>query len=369
MRDALAERLLAEVMGWSPEDVARERPSLQAMATYKYDQYQQFSPGMRFVESLAVWLGNFETLEERHVAYEFVKRSLVFISAAEIRHLVSIAYPDHIRPILLREAASLLSIPEYQVGKIANSTEFKVLRRKSLFLGLSDGAHIDDFRRVSGLSNEQVHVDYQMEDKTAGDLGTKLRQDIEALTVQPKDAGETSFELVFLLNDFSGSSDTLLREEDGKVQGKVARAMDGVVRWQQQQPPLVAKGAKVFVILYVATQTALRNLRQHLSSLCPSEWPRCEVEAMYVLNDDIRVTPLNNPQFDAILMKYYDPQIMDAHLRKGSSDVIHGYAGCSLPVVLSHNTPNNSVYLLWASKPNLRTHALFPRVSRHREDV
>jgi len=37
MRDALAERLLAEIMGWSPEDVARERPSLQAMATYKYD--------------------------------------------------------------------------------------------------------------------------------------------------------------------------------------------------------------------------------------------------------------------------------------------------------------------------------------------
>ena len=56
MRDALAERLLANVMAWSPTDVARERPILQALALLKYDEYQQFSPGMRFVESLALWL-------------------------------------------------------------------------------------------------------------------------------------------------------------------------------------------------------------------------------------------------------------------------------------------------------------------------
>jgi len=54
MRDALAERLLANVMKWTPEDVALERPVLQALAALKYDEYQQFSPGMRFVESLAL---------------------------------------------------------------------------------------------------------------------------------------------------------------------------------------------------------------------------------------------------------------------------------------------------------------------------
>ena len=30
MREALAERLLAQVMSWTPEDVANERPLLQA---------------------------------------------------------------------------------------------------------------------------------------------------------------------------------------------------------------------------------------------------------------------------------------------------------------------------------------------------
>jgi len=56
MKDALAEQLLATVLGWKPSDVAKERPVLQAMASLKYDEYEQFSPGLRFLESLALWL-------------------------------------------------------------------------------------------------------------------------------------------------------------------------------------------------------------------------------------------------------------------------------------------------------------------------
>jgi len=325
---------------------------------------------MRFVESLAVWLDNFETVEERRFAYDFIKRRLVFISEAEMRHLVSIAYPDVIHPILLREAASLLSVPDFQVSKIASSTEFKLLCRKSLFLGLSDGAHIDEFRRASGLSNEQVHVDYRIEDKTAEDLGIKLRQDIQALTGSSEDAGEASFEMVFLLNDFSASGDTLLRKEDGKPMGKLVRAMDSIVGLQRQEPPLISReGAKVFVVLYIATERAMQNLSQRLPDLRSASWPHCEVKPVYVVRDDIRISPESDPEFYEMLVKYYDSQIMDSHLKKGGADVICGYAGCALPVVLAHNTPNNSVHLLWANKPGLRTKALFPRVSRHWEDI
>jgi len=134
MREALAERLLAQVMGWTSENVAAERPLLQAMAALKYDEYQQYAPGMRFVESLALWLSQFVTSEERQKAYEFVKSRLVFISAAEMAHLVSIAYPDHIRPLLIRKAAEALSVPDTFVRRIANSKEYRTLRRQCLFL-------------------------------------------------------------------------------------------------------------------------------------------------------------------------------------------------------------------------------------------
>ena len=80
MREALAERLLAEVMHWSPEDVAEERSILQALASYKYDAYQQFSAGMHFIESLASWLTNFTEYGERYDAYNFIKNRLIFIS-------------------------------------------------------------------------------------------------------------------------------------------------------------------------------------------------------------------------------------------------------------------------------------------------
>ncbi len=79
MRDALAERLLANVMEWTPRTSLASGPS-SGLAAFKYDEYQQFSPGMRFVESLALWLEQF-TEDERKTAYEFVLSRLVFLSA------------------------------------------------------------------------------------------------------------------------------------------------------------------------------------------------------------------------------------------------------------------------------------------------
>ena len=59
MRDELAENLLAKVMAWSDEEKARERALLQDLARYKFDEYQQYAPGRRFIESLALWLRQF----------------------------------------------------------------------------------------------------------------------------------------------------------------------------------------------------------------------------------------------------------------------------------------------------------------------
>src|SRR5437868_4274151 len=109
MKDALAEKLLAHVLDWNAEDVARERPILQAMAAFKYDGYEQFSPGMRYVESLARWLSQFEKAD-RQVAYEFIKTRLVCCSAEEMTHLVETAYPDYIRPLLLQKVAKEQSL-------------------------------------------------------------------------------------------------------------------------------------------------------------------------------------------------------------------------------------------------------------------
>ena len=59
-----------------------------------------------------------------------------------------------------------------------------------------------------------------------------------------------------------------------------------------------------------------------------------------------------------LLHKYYDSSIEDEHKGK----VLHGYADCGLPLVLTHNTPNNSLFLLWERE---KTKPLFPRFQRH----
>ena len=38
-------------------------------------------------------------------------------------------------------------------------------------------------------------------------------------------------------------------------------------------------------------------------------------------------------------------------MKKGGKDAHFGFGECGLPLVLDHNTPNNSLALLWAETP------------------
>jgi len=64
------------------------------------------------------------------------------------------------------------------------------------------------------------------------------------------------------------------------------------------------------------------------------------------------------------MSEYYDEDIQDKHTRQGGSDVKLGFGSCALPLILHHNTPNNSVPILW-SYENLKFQGLFPRIPRH----
>src|SRR4051794_15704970 len=102
MRDQNAQALLARVMGWQEQaPVLQHVPTLQLLSLYKYDEYQQFGPGKRFIESLALWLDQFDAAD-REAALRFVMHHLIFFSDAEMSHLVQMAYPDLITPERMR---------------------------------------------------------------------------------------------------------------------------------------------------------------------------------------------------------------------------------------------------------------------------
>jgi len=370
MRDALAERLLAAVMEWTPEDVARERPTLQTMASYKYDEYQQFSPGMRFVESLALWLSQFITCEERQIAYNFIRERLIFYSSAEMNHLISITYPDYIRPILLSRAAQLMQIPEKYIMRIAGSMEYRKIRRQSIYLGLSDGAQIDVFRRCNQeLSHEQISQVYDISPDKAQDMLNNLSNDLERII--GGSASGCLFREVFLLDDFSASGISYLREDSaGIYSGKIGNFYKGLLDSTSGISKLVhIDDLSIHVVLYMTTQRAKSYLENMLTEMLRGRNIHSSISVVQLLKNDISVARPTDSKFLDLIDYYYDPDVEDIHTRKGGSDVKLGFASCGLPLVLSHNTPNNSVFLLWANPDTCSIRGLFPRISRHRDDL
>jgi len=223
MQDALAQRILAAVMGWKEDRLLQEQDVLQTLAQYKYDSYEQFEPGVKFVESLAVWLNQFDQAD-RESAYRFVREHLVFISATEMGHLVRSVYPDQIRPIVRNSAAEVLRCSRFALRHIESSSAFRMLLRRSLFLGLSDGARIDLFRRsTEQLDNEQVHPAYEISDEKLIEMGRELS---EALAGSG-DGVSSTFRFLFLLDDFAGTGTTMLRKKlDGTWTGRLKKVSD-----------------------------------------------------------------------------------------------------------------------------------------------
>ena len=367
MRDRLASRLLARVMGWDPETLAAERPVLQALASYKYDSYQQFAPGMRFVASLAVWLNQLDP-EDRPAAYEFARRRLVFVSGSEIEHLVGVAFRDHVRPFLIKTAAERAGLSRYAVGPIVASQKYRRVLRETLYLGLSDGARVDVFRRsgAPGVVHEQVAATYQLSSEKASDMRAELASDLEA------DLADAQFKTVVLLDDFSASGKSYLRRDvDGAYKGKVARVLKSLfeANGEFRRTGLVdPDDVRVCLLLYVATNVARGRLEELVH-----EWLEAhgrtetvfEVIVVQTIPDQVRVTAERDPELLPILERHGEEIEVDRHHQEGRHERPYlGFDEGALPVVLVHNTPNNSVRLLWQDEGDVR--GLFPRVSRHK---
>lgn len=369
MKKELAEALLAKIMDWSDREKAQERARLETFASYKYDEYQQFSPGRRFIESLALWLGQFQPGDERRAAYDFVSRRLIFFSASEINHLVELTFPTVIRPKLIAKACKRSGVSTERIKAAVATIEYRTLHRRTLYLGMSDGAHTDWFRRANPtISNEQVFHAYDVsEGKTANMLG-KLRKDLTKMTGAPPEGEAALFENVILLDDFtaSGTSAIRLNEETREWEGKIPTIIENLCNLDHLGG-CVVNGVSVTIIAYIASDQAVDHIQALLPKL-PFAKGTVEFQVVCELGPNVPLDETRDAAFFAIMAedRYFDQEADDEHGAIGGTTKRYGYANGRLPVVLAHNTPNNSVYLLWAEDVHA-VRGLFPRVSRHRK--
>jgi hypothetical protein len=356
VKDKLAEEILAHVMGWDSAQVAEVGVELQMLAEHKYDSYEGYRPGVKFLENLGAWLHQFESDEDRQTALRFVREQLVFISSAELDHLIETVYPDSIRPMLIRMTASRLGCSPYAVKQIVEDPLFGALQRKLLILGLSDGARIDRLRRSAPpLSHEQIFLASDIPPETSESAVTKLREALK------DDAAQ--FEHVLLVDDFYGSGYTLIRpDEDGgeAFKGRLWKAHERLET--MKTAGVAAESATASILVYVASADARHHVESHLKA-AGLDW---ELDVVLELRADLKVS-------DGTLAKICEWHYDDALIDSSKPDRCPmGYRGGALPLVLPHNTPNNSIGVLWADttdrEGSLQRRGLFPRYERHRED-
>lgn len=354
MNQDLALKVLSQIMNWQDERAREEFRWLRLMARLKYDGYRDFQAGMRFIESLATWLQQF-TPAERETAYEFVRRTLVYIGPGEMQRLVEQFYPRTVRDRLIRTVAAERGIPTYRVLADADArSAVERLRRQTLFMGLSDGARIDTVRHanVGFISNEQLVLATQVDKDKWIDLLSNLRSDLS----DP----EARFRLVYLIDDFAGTGTSFLRydEDKKKWKGKLVRFRESV-----EGATAALEGDRIFapewelcVHHYVGSAAAADSIGQRQEAarkeLDGDGWARAvHVSFGTILPADLPINAINgrHEEFIKLAQTYYDPKLRTKHTDVGGvTHLALGYGGCGLPLVLDHNTPNNAVALLWA---------------------
>jgi hypothetical protein len=357
MDDNKGLKILDATLKFGAEEARTEFQWLKMMAEIKYDDYRDFLPGMRFLENLAAWLQQFEDLAERREAYALLRRRLIYISPPEMQRLVELFYPCVIERRLIEMIAARRGIPKYMVhvDKAARS-DFLRLRRRTLILGLSDGARIDILRHstVGLLSNEQFVVQTQTDRFKWSSLLKDLRK------AQPEDS-DAAFELIVLVDDFVGTGSSFLRydEEEKHWTGKLCKflaslgdALDTV--------PVVREGWKLCIHHYLGTERASQQIvereRNAIASNCKEVPVKTPSHYSFgaIVAQDVCISGANpdHAALVALTQKYYNPKIQTKSTDVGGVKHLGlGYGGCALPLILHHNTPNNSLALLWADTP------------------
>lgn len=420
MNRELAHRLLENILPnppWDEKQVQTLLRDLDVLAEHKYNFYEVYQPGRLFFENLYLWLSSFKE-EERTAAIDFLRKDLIFVSREEFQQLAQVLYRDKIHQRHLDLAAERAGLPRHRVAALADCPATQRIKRASLYVALSDGARIDYFRRQNlSISNEQVLPTYQLNSNKAENLVAELAKVA---------GDGSRFECIFLIDDFCGSGRTLLREyvrarvgeslppltippqlrayvsydEENReltltysgsvtshlenellslcasrlytdamrelvsrhragqteLTGSLVRIAEGLL------PGLLAPGGRVFLCPLLITQYALDRLRPLIPRL-PSQLKELEILPGAVLPDAARILPPSDSGSSemgiaTLCENHYSDDYGDEH----TGSIKYGYDNCGLPIVLHHNTPNNSIYLLWSRKMGK---PLFMRFERH----
>lgn len=264
-----------------------------------------------------------------------------------------------------------MRIPPYKINGIKKSETYKREKRLALFIGLSDGAHMDVVRRVGGLSNEQVLTNYYPDKDKLEDMRKELLNDS---LLKELDESDRKFNSLYLIDDFTASGTSFIRKDTDQYKGKLTKIIDKFFnsKVNETSRELLLPNVDIHIIFCLATQCAISHIENLLSEFIKSrgleERISFDVRCVQIIPnrvaDEIKI---DTTLVDIIKKEKY---INKKNVGTKSYKVGHGeqeyfgYGDGALPLVLSHNTPNNSILVLWQDDDD-HYPSLFPRINRH----
>ena len=286
-------------------------------------------------------------------------------------YLITLLYKKCVSSALALKTAQKMEIPPYRINEIKKSVDYKREKRLSLFIGLSDGAHMDVVRRVGGLSNEQVLTNYYPDNDKLVDMKNELLSDS---LLKELDESAKKFNSLYLIDDFTASGTSFIRKDIDQYKGKLTKIIDKFFKPNDNEVcrELFFQNVDVHIIFCLATECAILHinelLREYIKSLGLEERIGFDVRCVQKIPNGVADEIKNDTTLVDIIKK--EKYINKKNVGTKSYKVGHGeqeyfgYGDGALPLVLSHNTPNNSILVLWQDDDD-NYPSLFPRINRH----
>jgi len=355
MNEKVTQKIIKIAQSTGINDQVEKLNCLAFMAEYKYDHYEMFQPGGRFFDHFERWLKQFD-IEDRKVAVEMLCDRLVFVSQREMQELAHYLYYNVIVPKIFKLIIKKEKLAPYACRTVFDQF-FKPYLRKTLFMGLSDSARIDYFRRHHiELSQEQVIPYYRSQHD---DYADKLRKE----TGDP----EAKFQRVILVDDFTASGYTLLhQDDDGTLKGSLMRVLDS-------HKTIIESADSILIAYYIASRQAIEHVETLIEKI-PAYANKTQFVTAMCLELENTVKPQEgepplNAKIRELCNKYYDETFENVNRRKGGN-IRMGFGGSGLMFSMHSNTPNNSIYILWLDQDEIENkkpfYPLFKRIDRHR---
>ena len=257
-----------------------------------------------------------------------------------------------------------------------------------MVIGLSDGAHTDILRRSAGFSNEQVLTNYYPDGKKLKDMLDDLRNDTKLNGIE-----NPYFRSIFLIDDFTASGKSFVRYDNKaeKFKGKLSKIIDQLCAENIEPTEEEKKEGKkeelhlsyllnpnqqeihIDILFCIATSKAETNIRKSLDDFLEKRGynkVKYHIHVVQTLDEKLSTDITGDPDLMKVLEKpqYFHQSLKDdkAYNVGSTAKPYLGFDECALPVVLSHNTPNNSLPILWQdTDDDNQFRGLFPRISRH----